>query len=54
MTAKLGKVEIYGKGLPVIKSSDVLSTWSSDHVADKKRFNFHKTYSYQTWQRNGF
>ena len=35
MTAKLGKVEIYNKGPPSIRSFDVSSTWSSDHVTDK-------------------
>ena len=35
MTAKLGKVEIYNKGRPSIKSFDTLNTWSSDHVTDK-------------------
>ena len=38
MTAKLGKVEIYNKGPPSIRSSDALDTWSSDHVTDKKRY----------------
>ena len=38
MTAKLGKIEIYNKGPPSIKSFDALSTWSSDHVTDKKRY----------------
>ena len=38
MTAKLGKVDIYNKGPPSIKSFDVLNTWSSDHVTDKKRY----------------
>ena len=38
MTAKLGKVEIYNKGPPSIKSFDALSTWSSDHVTDKERY----------------
>ena len=33
MTAKFGKVEIYSKGSPSIKS-----TWSSDHVTDRKRY----------------
>ena len=35
MTAKLGKVEIYNKGPPSLKSFDALITWSSDHVTDK-------------------
>ena len=38
MTAKLGKVEIYNKGQPSIKSFDALIKWSSDHVTDKKRY----------------
>ena len=38
VTAKLGKVEIYNKGPQSIRSFDGLSTWSSDHVADKKRY----------------
>ena len=37
MTAKLGKVEINSKGSPSIKSFEALSTWSSDHVTDKRR-----------------
>ena len=32
VTAKVGKVGIYNKGPPSIKSFDVLSTWSSDHI----------------------
>ena len=35
MTAKLGKVEIYNKGPPSIKSFDALNTGSSDQVTDK-------------------
>ena len=35
---QLGKVEIYSKGPPSIKSFDALNTWSSDHVTDKKRY----------------
>ena len=38
MTAKVEKVEIYNKGAPSIKLSDALSTRSSDHVTDKKRY----------------
>ena len=38
MTAKLGKVEIYNKGPPSIKSFDALSTSSNDHMTDKKRY----------------
>ena len=33
MTVKLGKVKIYSKGPPPIKS-----TGSNDHVTDKKRY----------------
>ena len=40
MTAKLGKVEIYNKGPPSIKSFDALTTSSSDHVTDKKHYIF--------------
>ena len=32
VTTKVGKVGIYNKGPPSIKSFDVLSTWSSDHI----------------------
>ena len=38
MTAKLGKVEIYSKGPPSIKSFDALSKWSRDPVTDKKGY----------------
>ena len=38
LTAKLGKVEIYNKRSPSMKSFESLSSWSSDHVADKKRY----------------
>ena len=38
MTARLGKVEIYHKEPPSIKSLDTLSTWSIDHVTNKKRY----------------
>ena len=38
MTAKLGKVEIYDKGPPFNKSFHALTTRSSDHVTDKKRY----------------
>ena len=38
MTAKIDKVEIYSKGPPSNKSFDALSTWSSDHVTDEKRY----------------
>ena len=38
INAKLGKVEIYNKGPPSIKSFDALNTGSSDQVTDKKRY----------------
>ena len=38
MAAKLGKVEIYIKGSPSIKSFDAMSMLSSYHVTDKKRY----------------
>ena len=38
MTAKLDKVEIYSNGLPSVKSFDILSTCSSDHVPDEKDY----------------
>ena len=46
MTAKLEKEEIYDKAPPSIKSFDALTTWSSDHVPDKKTlyFYFHEDY----------
>ena len=51
MTAKLGKVEIYNKGSPSIKSFDTLSTQLIDQEI---YFNFHETYGYQTRQTGGF
>ena len=36
MTAKPGKIEIYSKGPPSIKSFVALRMLSSDHVTDKK------------------
>ena len=39
MTAKLGKVEIYNKGSPSMKSFEALSSRSSDHVTDKKHIS---------------
>ena len=37
-TAKLGKVEIYNKGPPSIKSSDALNTRSNDQVTVNKHY----------------
>ena len=38
INAKLGKVEIYNKGPPSIKSFDTLNMWSNDHMTVKERY----------------
>ena len=41
VTAKLGNVGIYDKAPSSIKSFDALTTWSSDHVPDKKTWAYY-------------